>query len=387
MNYKFFASHLAVVSVTILCYSNLAMADARDDLPTIEIHLESLDKFTPEPKLPATYPHKLEHKQVKQQVKRTHENKHKKLPPAVIKPVTPKPIIQKTEAPKVELPNPKPVIPAPIKPIPVKPIPVEPVAEKPIAKPAEIKPIFMASPVEIPPAPQPEPKQQVLPKPLPEPVKAPEVKLPAPPAPVIPAALESMELPTPPSASSAPSTPPVVEPAPLPVLPAPAEKPTEKPAEKLPEPKLPEPVAAPALPAPTPEALPSPQSLMDKLPSSPPSNSDVKPDADKGKPDSSIIFLATETAVPLPAEASLKDIATKMKGGSSRVTLVAYASGAGDKATTARRVSLSRALAVRAYLIEHDVDKLRISVQAEGDKDAGSQPDRVDIFLDSGKVK
>ncbi len=64
-----------------------------------------------------------------------------------------------------------------------------------------------------------------------------------------------------------------------------------------------------------------------------------------------------------------------------RVTLIAYASVVGDQASTARRVSLSRALSVRAYLIDAGVNNMRINVQAEGDKNPGGDPDRVEVFL------
>ena len=40
-----------------------------------------------------------------------------------------------------------------------------------------------------------------------------------------------------------------------------------------------------------------------------------------------------------------------------------------------------RALSVRAYLIDAGVGNLRINVQAEGDKNPGGDPDRVDVFV------
>lgn len=64
-----------------------------------------------------------------------------------------------------------------------------------------------------------------------------------------------------------------------------------------------------------------------------------------------------------------------------RVSVIAYASAVGDQASTARRISLSRALSVRAYLIDAGVNNLRINVQAEGDKNPGGDPDRVDLFV------
>jgi outer membrane protein OmpA-like peptidoglycan-associated protein len=65
-----------------------------------------------------------------------------------------------------------------------------------------------------------------------------------------------------------------------------------------------------------------------------------------------------------------------------RVQLVAYASGgaATDDAIEARRVSLARAVAVRAYLIQHGVPSNRIDVRALGNRVEGGGPaDRVDL--------
>jgi len=78
----------------------------------------------------------------------------------------------------------------------------------------------------------------------------------------------------------------------------------------------------------------------------------------------------------------LDKVAKQMKDNDGqRVTLIAYATAAGDQASTARRVSLSRALAVRAYLIDQGINNMRINVQAEGDKNPGGDPDRVDVFV------
>jgi outer membrane protein OmpA-like peptidoglycan-associated protein len=66
--------------------------------------------------------------------------------------------------------------------------------------------------------------------------------------------------------------------------------------------------------------------------------------------------------------------------GESRVQLLAYASGAPESESQARRLSLSRALAVRAYLGEQGIRGTRINVQALGIKSAGGPPDRVDAM-------
>jgi outer membrane protein OmpA-like peptidoglycan-associated protein len=63
-----------------------------------------------------------------------------------------------------------------------------------------------------------------------------------------------------------------------------------------------------------------------------------------------------------------------------RIQLVAYASGNKDQAIEARRISLARAVAVRAYLIQRGVSSTQIDVRALGNrvKDGGSA-DRVDL--------
>lgn len=142
-------------------------------------------------------------------------------------------------------------------------------------------------------------------------------------------------------------------------------------------------------PSPAVSATTAPQAVADTAIQPPAMNNEAKPansTSGKGNLDLSIKFLSTETAVPLAAEADLKKLASRLKDSKARVNLIAYAAGTSDKATTARRVSLSRALAIRAYLIEHDIDKLRINVQAEGDKNPNGDPDRVDIFVDMGKT-
>lgn len=92
--------------------------------------------------------------------------------------------------------------------------------------------------------------------------------------------------------------------------------------------------------------------------------------------------------MPLSVQSQLDSVAKQLSHNDNlRVTLVAYASAAGDQASTARRVSLSRALSVRAYLIDAGVNNMRINVQAEGDKNPGGDPDRVDLVLQESDQK
>ena len=65
---------------------------------------------------------------------------------------------------------------------------------------------------------------------------------------------------------------------------------------------------------------------------------------------------------------------------SARVQLLSYAKGSLDNTSRARRLSLSRALAVRAFLIEQGVRSTRMDVRALGDKAPDGPVDRVDVM-------
>ena len=61
--------------------------------------------------------------------------------------------------------------------------------------------------------------------------------------------------------------------------------------------------------------------------------------------------------------------------------LVAYAEGDDSEASKARRLSLSRALAVRGYLIKQGIRSTRMDVRALGNKVEGGPGDRVDVVV------
>ena len=64
---------------------------------------------------------------------------------------------------------------------------------------------------------------------------------------------------------------------------------------------------------------------------------------------------------------------------STRIRVAAYAKSTDDRPARARRLSLSRALAVRTYLIDQGVRSTRMDVRALGAKVPDGPPDRVDI--------
>jgi outer membrane protein OmpA-like peptidoglycan-associated protein len=96
---------------------------------------------------------------------------------------------------------------------------------------------------------------------------------------------------------------------------------------------------------------------------------------------SRIEFLGANTVVPTEAEAVLTKIAALVANTDRRLQLNAYAGGTPETVSAARRLSLSRALAVRSFLIEAGVRSTRIDVRALGLADDDGPPERVDILL------
>jgi outer membrane protein OmpA-like peptidoglycan-associated protein len=64
-----------------------------------------------------------------------------------------------------------------------------------------------------------------------------------------------------------------------------------------------------------------------------------------------------------------------------RVELRAYARGNAGTVSQARRLSLSRALAIRSHLIKGGVRATRIDVRALGNKVPNGVPNRVDLLV------
>jgi outer membrane protein OmpA-like peptidoglycan-associated protein len=64
-----------------------------------------------------------------------------------------------------------------------------------------------------------------------------------------------------------------------------------------------------------------------------------------------------------------------------RLQVVAYAAATSEGESQSRRLSLSRALAVRNYLTEKGVRSTRMDVRALGSRAANGPADRVDILI------
>ena len=92
-------------------------------------------------------------------------------------------------------------------------------------------------------------------------------------------------------------------------------------------------------------------------------------------------FRAGSSALTRDDEDLLKTIADKVAATEARLQLKAYAEGSGNDTSKARRLSLSRALAVRSFLIENGLRSTRIDVRALGIARDSGAPDRVDIVL------
>ncbi|OEJ68685.1 OmpA family protein [Magnetovibrio blakemorei] len=252
--------------------------------------------------------------------------------------------------------------------------PAKPVAEaKPAPKPAQEMAALTPPP---PPKPTPAPAAAVVTAPVEEPVQsAPQDTTPT----VEDAPNKPIALKTPTPNVEAPPA----EPSPAPVDSAVALKDTAKDtadttqAIPMPPPAAPQGETSNALVMPLPpktEAQAEAASDVASLPSA----SQTLSDGDSLR----IVFDADSSKLPKSARDSLLDMSTKMSASETlRLQLLAYAGDANTSASAARRLSLSRALAVRSFLIENGVRSTRIDVRALGNKSSDAVSERVDITV------
>ncbi len=213
-----------------------------------------------------------------------------------------------------------------------KPAPKAP-APAPMPKAAETPKPAAAAPTQLaekkaPPAPPP------APAPAAEPVKQPETAAAAPPPP----APETASAPPPPPmpAASAPPAAPAVE----------------------------QEASAPAAPEPAEQASTS---------TATPADGPVQ-----------VVFNGDDTKLSADGQQALQSVLDKLaQNENARVQLMAYAAGEDLTSSKARRISLSRALSVRSFLIEKGVRSTRIDVRALGDKSEGEPRNRVDVNVDN----
>lgn len=245
-----------------------------------------------------------------------------------------------------------------------------------------IPPSAAVAPVLTPPSPRPSP----VPRPSPAPSPPPAVAKAPPPAPTPPPAVAKAPPPAPapqPGATPAPPPPPpAVVPAPTTTKPPEPEPPRQvatapvpPPPAKAPVPPPPptaEPAKAPPPPASPPETKPAPRRQVATL--EPGDLAEVE-----GHKGLRLLYEAGSAQLPAAGEVRLKALAELLTETDDRIQLKAY--GGGDATSAARRLSLSRALAVRSYLIEQGVRSTRIDVRALGIAKDGGPADRVDVLL------
>jgi outer membrane protein OmpA-like peptidoglycan-associated protein len=93
-------------------------------------------------------------------------------------------------------------------------------------------------------------------------------------------------------------------------------------------------------------------------------------------------FSADSVKLNSDASARLQDVSASLKkNGALRIQLLAYAGAKDGSASQARRLSLSRALAARSYLIEKGIRSTRIDVRALGNRSGNGPTDRIDIIV------
>lgn len=182
----------------------------------------------------------------------------------------------------------------------------------------------------------------------------------------------------PPPPETAPKAVAKAEPKPAPKASPPSAPPPEvKPVKKSVVAKIPEPVipAAPAIPVvsvkPKPKAKKIEQAAVSPAPKSTQPGRALQ-----------VVFGATASKLPAAAKDGLKALALKLKGKETlRLQLFAYAGGRDMSSSKARRMSLSRALSVRSFLIENGIRSTRIDVRALGSKTAKKPLNRVDVNI------
>lgn len=196
-------------------------------------------------------------------------------------------------------------------------------------------------------------------------VPKPATVKPAAPKPTVAAATKPKPAPTPPPAPTVTETP--KAPPPPPVIPK-APEPPKPPAAiaEIPKPKAETQVAAVPPASSAPSSAPAPAASAPSI-----SGDQIR-----------LVFPSGQSQLPAEARTGLDSVIAKLKKDQGlRVQLLAYADGDQGTANKARRLSLSRALAVRAYLIDAKIQSTRMDVRALGNRAQEAPKDRVDVVL------
>jgi outer membrane protein OmpA-like peptidoglycan-associated protein len=95
-----------------------------------------------------------------------------------------------------------------------------------------------------------------------------------------------------------------------------------------------------------------------------------------------LIFQPSDADLSPAANGAIGDLVkATLKGDTVTYNVVAYAAGVADDPSVARRMSLSRGLAVRAALMADGVASTRIYIRALGAGDGDAPADRVDLTV------
>lgn len=176
---------------------------------------------------------------------------------------------------------------------------------------------------------------------------------------------------------AAPESLPVVPPPPEPPA-APETSPGQTVLAVVPPPPEPEPAAPAAPPEPEPKAQDD-NPAEDTAAGATQTAMVLPPKLEAGA--FRLLFESGATALSDMAKGKLAGLAGQLRADPERrVQLQAFAGIAGISSRDARRLSLSRALAVRSFLIEKGVPAHRIDVRALGEDSGGGPPERVDVL-------
>jgi outer membrane protein OmpA-like peptidoglycan-associated protein len=142
--------------------------------------------------------------------------------------------------------------------------------------------------------------------------------------------------------------------------------------------------AAPALAAPAPAAgapaAAAPAAAASAPPPAAPPLAASLPPSRAGQPSARLAFAADSADPPADLRNEMRDVVEQLRRApDGRLRIEGFA--AGEDANRSRRLSLSRALAVRAYLIDQGLASTRMDVFARGNQPEDGPADRVDVTL------
>lgn len=177
--------------------------------------------------------------------------------------------------------------------------------------------------------------------------------------------------------TAAPAPAPAAAPAPTPAAPAPA--PAPQTASAPPAPREP---ATPTVTAPPPPASPAQTPVQSAAVTPPPAAAPAATDVSLPADETRILFAPDSAELTDSAKATLDSLAESLNANDAlRIQLQAFAGGSDESAPEARRLSLKRALNVRAHLVDRNVRNTRMDVRALGIKSDGGPADRVDAVI------